>query len=72
MDVTGNREYLTPRELSEKYPTFKPSWLRQRIWSRKKNGLDVAVRKIGKRIWIHEAKFFEWVESHRDNVEGDE
>lgn len=67
MDTTDNREYLTPRELSEKYPTFRRSWLKKQVWRRSENGLDIAVRKIEGRVWIHEAKFFEWVESHRDD-----
>jgi hypothetical protein len=72
MDLSVKYGYLTPKELCEKYPSFTRQWLKRRIWMRRENGLEVAVRKIGKKIFIHEEKFFEWIESHgRQGGEGE-
>lgn len=70
MDDSITRDYITPRQLVEKYPAFNYSWLRMQLWKRNENGLHVAVRKIGKRFFIDEARFFEWVDSHGEQVDG--
>jgi hypothetical protein len=57
-------KYITPTDLSAKYPAFTKTWLRHRLWRRDENGLSVAVKKIGRKFFIDEDKFFEWIESH--------
>lgn len=57
--------YLSIHQIvdSKKYP-FTIGQLRSYLINRKKNGLDKAVRKIGKRIYIREDLFIEWIESN--------
>jgi hypothetical protein len=59
------KNYLTPEKLSEKYPeAFPVRWIRNKLAEREKNGLSVAVHKVGGTILIDEEKFFAWIESH--------
>lgn len=56
---------LTPDQLIEKYPgSFTKSWIMSLIRERNKNGVNVAVFKVGKKLFIDEEKFFTWIESH--------
>lgn len=64
MNPERENSYLTPKEFSEKYPTFTKTWMRHRLWRRAENGLDKAVVKVGRKFFIHEERFFEWIESH--------
>jgi len=58
-------KYVTPEQLSEKYPeAFPIRWIRNKLADREENGLAVAVHKVGARLFIDEEKFFEWIESH--------
>ena len=50
-----------------KYP-FTKGQLRHFIANRKKNGLITSIRKIGKRIYIREDLFDEWIESFTDEI----
>ena len=59
-------DFLTPSQLSEKYPAFNKTWLTKQLFMRKKTGLSSAVAKIGNRLFIDEAKFLAWVDSHRE------
>jgi hypothetical protein len=45
----------------EEHDQFRLSQLRWLLRDRKGNGLDRAVRKIGKRIYIHDELFAEWM-----------
>ena len=41
--------------------------LRYLIFNAETNGFSYCLRRIGRRILIDEAKFFEWVEIHNEN-----
>ena len=66
------RTLSTVRQFSEKYPAFTQGSIRnlvhlssQRYTSRGKipgNGLDIALVRIGRKLLIDEAMFFEWIE----------
>jgi hypothetical protein len=59
------KKYITPEQLSEKYPeAFTIRWIRAILAERDKNGVDVAIHKVGRKLFIDEEKFFEWIESH--------
>ena len=69
------RALSTVRQFSEKYPAFPQGSLRNLIFlaeSRKTskgeiagNGLDVALMRIGRKVLIDDAKFFEWIDSQQ-------
>ena len=57
-------QYLTPKQLTEMkgYP-FSIGQIRHYLHFRHKNGLNKAVRKIGKRIVVRIDLFEDWIES---------
>lgn len=67
---------LTVRQFSERYPAFSQGCLRQLIFysqARKTshgevldNGLSKALVRIGRRVLIDEARFFEWLDTRQD------
>lgn len=67
------RALSTVRQFSEKFPAFSQGSLRNLIFladDRKTskgiisgNGLDMALVRIGRKLLIDEAKFFEWLEN---------
>jgi len=50
-----------------KYP-FTKRQLRHFVFCRKENGLATSIRKIGRRIFIRQDLFDEWLENHVENV----
>ena len=78
MQTTENtqpRTLHTVRQFSDKHPAFPQGSLRNLIFlaeSRKTskgtiqgNGLDVALVRIGRKLLIDEAKFFQWIEQQQ-------
>ena len=59
--------YLTVLQFCENHPAFRRGGLRALIFNRKSNGLSKsgAIIHIGRKILIHETKFFAWVESNQ-------
>ncbi len=67
---------MTVRQFAAKHQAFTQSSLRNLIFlaaSRKSskgtiqgNGLDVALVRIGRKLLIDEAKFFEWIDAQQD------
>ncbi len=62
MQVSTTRLIPVP-EWPNAHPWPSESGLRHLIFHADKNGFDKAVRRIGRRILIDEARFFEWVET---------
>ena len=72
------RPLSTVRQFSEKHPAFSQGSLRNLIFladerhtSKGKipgNGLSMALVRIGRKLLIDEAKFFEWVEQQQEGV----
>lgn len=66
---------LTVRQFAEKHPAFTQGAIRQLIFAstpRKTsrgmigpNGLQAALIRLGKRILINEARFFEWLDNQQ-------
>jgi len=66
---------LTVRQFSDKYPAFPQGSLRNLIFlaeSRetskgtiKGNGLEMALVRIGRKLLIDEARFFQWIEEQQ-------
>ena len=73
--LTQPRTLLTVRQFAEKHPAFQQGSLRNLIFlaeSRKTskgaiqgNGLDVALVRIGRKVLIDEAKFFNWIDAQQ-------
>lgn len=67
-NLTPNTRYI-PVPQWEKHHTWPPiGGLRNLIFNRHKNGFDKVVKKVGKRVLINEAAFFEWVEGQGRGV----
>ena len=67
IDRTGSTDeckYLSVTQIvkSATYP-FSMGQIRHYLTMRHQNGLDKAVRKIGKRIYVHKDFFEQWIES---------
>jgi hypothetical protein len=63
--------YLSIRQIVEesKYPFTLPM-MRHYLLHRHKNGLESAVRKIGKRLFIREDLFMDWIEAQKGGNNG--
>ncbi len=61
-----NNVYLSPQQIvtSGKYP-FTIGQMRHLLLFRHRNGLEEAVRKVGKRLVLRMDLFDSWIESHR-------
>lgn len=69
------RTLLTVRQHADKHPAFPQGSLRNLIFlaeSRKTskgtikgNGLDVALVRLGRKLLIDEAKFFQWIDAQQ-------
>jgi|GEM_PF-328913 len=57
--------YLTVRQLCDKHKAFKVGGVRSQIFNADKNGLKEsgAIVRLGRKILIHERKYFSWVEA---------
>ena len=66
----SNNCYLSPMDIveSNEFP-FSLGQIRHYLQMRHRNGLDKAVRKIGKRLYLRKDLFEQWIES---NQEGDQ
>ena len=64
----SQRTLNTVRQHAEKFPSFTQGSLRNLIFNAKTNGFDVALVRVGRRVLIDEAAFFEWI----DRINGKE
>lgn len=57
-------QYLSIKQIAEsnQYP-FSHGQIRHFLTLRHKNGLDAAIRKIGKRLYLRKDLFEAWIES---------
>ena len=57
-------QYLSIKQIAEssQYP-FSIGQMRHYLIMRHKNGLDTAIRKIGKRLYLRKDLFDAWIES---------
>jgi len=63
------KKYVSIKDIvnDEKYP-FSMGQLRAFVTNRHKNGLATSIRKIGRRIYIREDLFDQWVDSHFETI----
>ena len=63
--------YLEPKQIAEcnHYP-FSLGQMRHYLLMRHKNGLEKAIRKIGKRIYIRKDLFEAWIENQSEGKNG--
>ena len=54
----------TVKSWSEKFNWPTESGLRYLVFNQHQNGFDSVIRRVGRRVLIHEQAFFEWVEKH--------
>lgn len=72
------RTLLTVRQFSDKHPAFTQGAIRNLIFlaeSRKTsrgtiqgNGLNIALVRIGRKLLIDEAKFFQWIDEQQEII----
>jgi len=62
MNYTKLEEYLDLQTLIQKYPQFKEGQIRWLVVNKKQNGLDFAIKRIGRRLYFHIPSFLEWIE----------
>ena len=72
---TQPRTLLTVRQFADKHPAFSQGAIRNLVFlaesrntSKGKiagNGLDVALVRIGRKVLIDEAKFFNWIDGQQ-------
>lgn len=62
----NNNCYLSPSDIVEanEYP-FTLGQIRHYLQMRHRNGLNKAVRKIGKRLYLRRDLFEQWIESNQ-------
>ena len=59
---TPMANFLTVKQTAQRFPAFSEASLRFYIFHEKTNGLTRAIRRIGRKILIHELFFVEWLE----------
>lgn len=52
---------LTVDQLVQRHPAFTAGGIRWLLFRRDENGLDRAVIRVGRRLLIDEAAFFDWI-----------
>ena len=64
-------EYWTTQQVtsSKKYP-FSKGQFQHLLLHRHKNGLNTAVRKVGKRLLVRIDLLDQWIEEHREGKNG--
>ena len=62
--------YKTVNQFIEKHPAFTTGGLRSLIFNEHSNGLakSRAIVRIGRKVLIDEAKFFEWVQAQQNKA----
>ena len=60
-------QFLTVRQLSEKYPAFPQGGIRHLIFHSETNGFDSVITRVGRKVLIDEGAFLEWVKSKKDS-----
>lgn len=56
-----NKQYLTIKQLSQKYPAFPEGGLRYLVFNAEKNHLASAITRVGRKVLIEESAFLDWI-----------
>ena len=60
--VTSKPKLLTIRQFVECHPFMTEGGLRYLIFNAESNGFRNCIRRIGRRVYVDEKLFFEWLE----------
>ena len=58
-------QYLTVRQLSDKYPAFPQGGIRHLIFHEEINGFNAVIVRVGKKVLIDENAFLNWIENQK-------
>lgn len=53
--------YLTVKQLVEKHAALTEGGVRGWIFNATSNGFDHCIKRVGRKLLINEARFFEWI-----------
>ena len=59
---------LTIKLLTQKHPAFTEGSIRHLVFYENTNGFNMCVRRIGRRVYILEDKFLEFIEQKYTNL----
>ena len=62
--MLNNPRLTTVKQFSERHPAFSVGGIRWLIFNAETNGFNKVIRRIGRRVLIDEAAFFNWVEEN--------
>lgn len=62
------RNLMTVKQFSQIYPAFSEGCLRTLIFHSKTNGFDPSIIRIGRKVLIDEARFFECVDKQQNKA----
>lgn len=65
---SAQRRLHTVEQFCKEHPAFKPGGLRWWLFHREQNGLNMAVVRVGRKLLLDEAKFFEWVDAQNERA----
>ena len=63
MNILTIKSFLTVKDFSTKHPLWTQASLRWLIFNRQSNGFASVFRKVGRKVMIDEAAFFEKIEN---------
>jgi hypothetical protein len=58
----------TVDQLCQEHPAFTPGGIRWLLFHRHSNGLESAVVRVGRRVFIDVERFFAWVDAQNKRV----
>jgi hypothetical protein len=64
MSEKPHPNFLTVKQLVAKYPWLTLGGVRHFLFFSKQNGLDVAIKRMGRKVLIDEDRFFKWIGEH--------
>jgi hypothetical protein len=59
----------TVDQFCQEHPAFTPGGIRWLLFHRQSNGLESAVVRVGRRVFIDVERFFTWVDTQNRRVE---
>ncbi len=66
MSNLESKQYLTVKQLSEKYPAFPASGIRHLIFHAKAKNFENCLIRVGRKVLVDSDRFSAWIESHRN------
>lgn len=62
--MTESKNFMTVKQVAEKYPAFPQGGLRFMIFHADKNGFDRCLRRVGRKVLVEEGEFLRWVDKN--------